>query len=44
MQDRIFGDREKAMEEGMRTLREDAWLKVREGFTTVAELIRVTRD
>jgi general secretion pathway protein E len=36
--------REQAMAEGMRTLREDAWLKVRSGFTTVAELIRVTRD
>jgi general secretion pathway protein E len=36
--------RERAMADGMRTLREDAWLKIRDGETTVAELIRVTRD
>jgi general secretion pathway protein E len=36
--------RERAMADGMRTLREDAWLKVRDGRTTVGELIRVTRD
>jgi len=36
--------RERAMADGMRTLREDAWLKIRDGETTVGELIRVTRD
>jgi type II secretory ATPase GspE/PulE/Tfp pilus assembly ATPase PilB-like protein len=36
--------RERAMADGMRTMREDAWLKVRDGQTTVGELIRVTRD
>ncbi len=29
---------------GMRTLRDDGWLKVREGTTTVAEVLRVTQD
>ncbi len=29
---------------GMRTLRDDGWLKVRQGFTTVAELLRVTQE
>lgn len=34
----------KAVEEGMRTLREDGWVKVREGTTTVAEVLRVTQE
>jgi general secretion pathway protein E len=33
-----------AVEKGMRTLRDDGWLKVREGTTTVAEVVRVTQD
>ena len=28
----------------MRTLRDDGWRKVREGTTTVAEVVRVTQD
>jgi len=36
--------REEAITQGMRTLREDGALKARDGATTVAELIRVTRD
>ncbi|NOT54551.1 MAG: type II/IV secretion system protein, partial [Deltaproteobacteria bacterium] len=33
-----------AVAQGMRTLREDGWRKVREGSTTVAEVLRVTQD
>jgi general secretion pathway protein E len=33
-----------AVAKGMRTLRDDGWLKVREGVTTVAEVLRVTQD
>jgi general secretion pathway protein E len=33
-----------AVTNGMRTLRDDGWLKVREGVTTVAEVVRVTQD
>jgi general secretion pathway protein E len=29
---------------GMRTLRDDGWLKVREGSTTVSEVLRVTQE
>jgi len=29
---------------GMRTLRDDGWLKVREGTTTVSEVLRVTQE
>ncbi len=29
---------------GMRTLREDGWLKVKGGITTIAEVLRVTQD
>ena len=36
--------REKAIECGMRILRDDGWLKVSSGTTTVSEIIRVTRD
>ena len=42
----ISTDRVKAcaIEGGMRTLRDDGWLKVRDGFTTVGEVLRVTQD
>jgi len=33
-----------AMEQGMRSLREDGWRIVREGRTTVDEVIRNTKD
>jgi type II secretory ATPase GspE/PulE/Tfp pilus assembly ATPase PilB-like protein len=33
-----------AVSQSMRTLREDGWRKVREGTTTVAEVLRVTQD
>ncbi len=33
-----------ATAKGMRTLRDDGWLKVREGTTTVAEILRVTQE
>jgi general secretion pathway protein E len=33
-----------AVKAGMRTLRDDGWRKVREGTTTVAEVLRVTQD
>jgi general secretion pathway protein E len=33
-----------AVENGMRTLREDGWKKVRHGVTSVAEVLRVTQD
>jgi type II secretory ATPase GspE/PulE/Tfp pilus assembly ATPase PilB-like protein len=33
-----------AVTQRMRTLREDGWRKVREGTTTVAEVLRVTQD
>jgi general secretion pathway protein E len=36
--------RKKAVENGMRTLREDGWLKVRLGITSIAEVLRVTQD
>jgi general secretion pathway protein E len=36
--------RDAAIRQGMRTLREDGWLKVREGMTTVAEVVRVTQE
>ena len=34
---------QKAMEEGMRTLRTDGWNKVRAGQTTIEEVLRVTQ-
>ena len=34
---------QKAMEQGMRTLRVDGWNKVRNGFTTIEEVLRVTQ-
>ena len=33
-----------AVSQRMRTLREDGWRKVREGTTTVSEVLRVTQD
>jgi len=43
---RASSDRIKAaaVEKGMRTLREDGWMKVRHGVTSVAEVLRVTQD
>jgi general secretion pathway protein E len=35
---------ERARKRGMRTLREDGWLRVKEGKTTVQELLRVTQE
>jgi type II secretory ATPase GspE/PulE/Tfp pilus assembly ATPase PilB-like protein len=34
---------QKAVSQGMRTLRHDGWKKVREGITTVEEVLRVTQ-
>jgi general secretion pathway protein E/type IV pilus assembly protein PilB len=36
--------RQAALNDGMRTLRQDAWLKVLDGTTTVAEVLRVTKS
>ena len=36
--------RKKAVENGMRSLRDDGWLKVRQGITSLAEVIRVTQE
>lgn len=36
--------RQKAIEDGMITLREDGWDKVRQGITTVEEVLRVTQE
>jgi type II secretory ATPase GspE/PulE/Tfp pilus assembly ATPase PilB-like protein len=33
-----------AVNEGMQSLREDGWRLVREGLTTVQEVLRVTKD
>jgi type II secretory ATPase GspE/PulE/Tfp pilus assembly ATPase PilB-like protein len=33
-----------ATRNGMRSLREDGWLKVREGVTTAQEIMRVTQE
>jgi type II secretory ATPase GspE/PulE/Tfp pilus assembly ATPase PilB-like protein len=33
-----------AVQQGMRLLRDDGWDKVRHGVTTVAEVLRVTRE
>jgi general secretion pathway protein E len=33
-----------AVQQGMRTLRDDGWQKVRAGVTTVAEVVRVTQE
>jgi type II secretory ATPase GspE/PulE/Tfp pilus assembly ATPase PilB-like protein len=34
---------QKAMEQGMRTLRTDGWNKVKGGITTIEEVLRVTQ-
>ncbi len=36
--------RDAAIRQGMRTLREDGWKKVREGVTTISEVVRVTQE
>jgi len=36
--------KELARQRGMRTLRQDGWLRVKEGMTTVQELLRVTQE
>ncbi len=36
--------RKKATENGMRSLRDDGWLKVRRGITSMAEVLRVTQE
>lgn len=36
--------KEAARKNGMRTLREDGWLKVKQGMTTVSEVLRVTQE
>jgi len=36
--------KELARRRGMRTLREDGWLRVKEGMTTMQELLRVTQE
>jgi len=34
--------KQKAIEHGMRTLRQDGWEKIKSGITTPAEVLRVT--
>jgi len=36
--------KEAARKNGMRTLREDGWVKVKQGITTVSEVLRVTQE
>jgi len=36
--------RKKALEFGMRSLRDDGWHKVQQGLTTISEVLRVTQD
>ncbi len=36
--------KEAARKNGMRTLREDGWLKVKQGITTISEVLRVTQE
>ena len=36
--------KEVARKNGMRTLREDGWLKVKQGVTTISEVLRVTQE
>jgi len=36
--------RKKALEHGMRSLRDDGWLKVRQGTSSIAEVLRVTQE
>jgi general secretion pathway protein E len=36
--------KEAARKNGMRTLREDGWMKVKQGVTTIPEVLRVTQE
>jgi general secretion pathway protein E len=36
--------RKKALENGMRSLRDDGWLKVRQGLSSLSEVLRVTQE
>ena len=36
--------KEAARKNGMRTLREDGWMKVKQGVTTISEVLRATRE
>jgi general secretion pathway protein E len=36
--------KEASRKNGMRTLREDGWLKVKQGMTTISEVLRVTQE
>jgi len=36
--------KETARKNGLRTLREDGWLKVKQGITTISEVLRVTQE
>jgi general secretion pathway protein E len=36
--------KEAARKNGMRTLREDGWIKVKQGITTIPEVLRVTQE
>ncbi len=36
--------RKKALENGMRSLRDDGWLKVRQGVSSIAEVLRVSQE
>ncbi len=36
--------RKKALASGMRSLRDDGWLKVRQGASSIPEVLRVTQD
>jgi general secretion pathway protein E len=36
--------KEAARKNGMRTLREDGWMKVKQGVTTISEVLRVTQE
>jgi len=36
--------RKKALESGMRSLRDDGWLKVRRGISSISEVLRVTQE
>jgi len=36
--------KESARKNGLRTLREDGWLKVKQGITTISEVLRVTQE
>ena len=36
--------KQKGLQQGMQTLRDDGWVKVRNGTTTIAEVLRVTEE